>query len=169
MCTLPWFYSFAFWIRFLLSFATNFFLFLSSLSKCYGQLQIGNSSAADAKVASVGTDVHYGREYGGRPRRGYSGQHDALAAVLRMENWDYAKWCAGCFDHEQSTTMVFDGNNKVVYDQSRRSCDTAVGAYIWRWKELARTCTGISPMFEHVDMPFVRHHDEVEYVCRLSD
>lgn len=40
-----------------------------------------NSSVADARVASVGTDVFLGRGYGGPLRRGFPGEQNALAAV----------------------------------------------------------------------------------------
>lgn len=33
------------------------------------------------------------------------------------------------------------------------------------WKD----CAGIFLWFEHVDMPIIRHGDEVEYVQQLSD
>lgn len=52
--------------------------------------------------------------------------------------------------------MVFDGNNLVVYGQNRRAHETAVGAFVCRWKALGRTCAGIFLEFEHVDMLLVR-------------
>lgn len=41
------------------------------------------SSAADGRVASVGTDLHFERGYGGRPRQVFSGALEVLAAILR--------------------------------------------------------------------------------------
>lgn len=39
----------------------------------------GNSSAADARVTSVGLDVNFGREYVGRPRRDFPAKQNAVA------------------------------------------------------------------------------------------
>lgn len=65
--------------------------------------------------------------------------------------------------------MEFDGNNLVVYDRNRRARDTKVDACVRRWKELGRMCAVIFSGFEHVDMPLVRHIDEVECVRQVSN
>lgn len=43
--------------------------------------QGGNRSAADARVASIVSDVIFGRYYGARQRQVLSGEKDSLAAV----------------------------------------------------------------------------------------
>lgn len=65
--------------------------------------------------------------------------------------------------------MALDGTSLVVYDQNRRARDSVVGAYVFRWKGPGKTFAGISIGFYHIEMPFVRHSKEVDYVRRLSD
>lgn len=55
------------------------------------------SSTVDARVARIGSKVHFGREYGGRPQRVFAGDQDALATVSRWEYCDYREWCVGWF------------------------------------------------------------------------
>lgn len=105
------------------------------------------SSAVDKRVASAESDIRFGRCYGHRPRLIFSGEQDVLAAVLRWEYCDYAKWLAGWFERQCLAEMEFDRNNSVVYDQNRCAQDTAVGAYIWPWKALERTCAEIFVRF----------------------
>lgn len=50
-----------------------------------------NSSAADTSIVSVGSDVNFGRSYGGRPRRVFARDQNSLAAILRCEYRDYEK------------------------------------------------------------------------------
>lgn len=75
----------------------------------------------------------------------------------------------GWFDHQCFSEMAFDGSKLVVYDRKRRACNTAVGAYAHQPEALERTIARIFLEFEHVDMSFVRHSDEVVYVHRLND
>lgn len=65
--------------------------------------------------------------------------------------------------------MAFVGNNLLVYDRNRRARDTAIGAHVHRWKALGLSFARILLGFEHVDMPFERHSDEVGYVSLLND
>lgn len=53
--------------------------------------QGGNSSAADALVASTKTDFHFDRGYRGRLQQVFPGEQDASAAVLRWEYCVYAE------------------------------------------------------------------------------
>lgn len=43
--------------------------------------QNGSSSAADARVGSLGSHVHFGRGYVGSPQWGFQSEKDALVAV----------------------------------------------------------------------------------------
>lgn len=133
-------------------------------------VQGGNSSATDARVASVGTDVYFCRGFGGGPRWGFfSGEHDAFVSVPRWEHRDYSEWCVGWIDQQRFAEVAFHGNNLVIYDWNRRAWNTAVGSYCRRWKFLGRTCAEIFIRFRHMDIPFVRHCDMVEYVRRLNN
>lgn len=57
----------------------------------------------------------------------------------------------------------------MVQDRNRRARDTAVGVYDRHLNPFGRTCAGKFFRFEHADIPFVRHSDEVECVRLLSD
>lgn len=131
--------------------------------------QGGSSSAADASVVGVRWDVIFHGGYGGWPRRDFSGEQDASAAVSQWEYRDYAEWCAGWLEKQGFAEMGFNGNNLVVYDQNCRARDIAEGAYVCLRKALERTYSRICFGFEHVNMPRVRHSDKVDYVSRLSD
>lgn len=64
-------------------------------------IQRGNSSASGARIASVGSYVHFCREYGGRLWRVFVGEQDALAAVPQREYRRYVEWCAWWFDQQR--------------------------------------------------------------------
>lgn len=71
------------------------------------------------------------------------------------------------FLHLAETT--FGGNILVVYDQNRKFRNTVVGAYAHRWMACGRIYTGLFPVLKHVNILFVRHSDEMEYVHQLDD
>lgn len=77
-------------------------------------IQGRNKSDADTRVASVGSDFHFGKEYGSRPLRVSPDEHDALAVAPRWIYWDYTEWCAGWFDQQRFAETAFDGDNLVV-------------------------------------------------------
>lgn len=124
---------------------------------------------AAAKVACIGSDNHFGRGYGGQPQRVISGEQEALFTAPRWKIRDYAEWCARWFDQQRFVEMAMDGKHLVVYDQNHRASDTTVGAYVGQWMALGRAyaekCFGL----EHVNMPYVRHSDEVKNGSRLRD
>lgn len=46
-------------------------------------IQGGKSGGADVRIVGSGKDVHYGRGFGGPPRRVFPVEQDMLAAVPR--------------------------------------------------------------------------------------
>lgn len=63
--------------------------------------------------------------------------------------------------------MAFDDSNLEVYDRTHRAHDTAAGACVCQWNVFGTKCAKTFLGFEHVDIPFVRNSDKVEYVLRL--
>lgn len=61
--------------------------------------------------------------------------------------------------------MAFDGKHVVAKDGNSGARDTAVNAYFCCWQAHGRTSAGVSFELECVDMRFVCHGDEEEYLC----
>lgn len=129
-----------------------------------GQSSAGHSSNAAATAPSVGTEVRFSRGYGGRLRQMFPGERDGLATVPHWEYCDYVEWCAGWFDKKGFAEMAYDAQKLVLHDRNHRVYETVVSAYVHRRKAFRKSCAGIFLGLEHVDMPFISHRDEVEYM-----
>lgn len=128
-----------------------------------------SSSVNDATVASFGWDVNIGRGICGQPRQNFLDEQDAVATVLWWKYRDFAERCVGRFNQQSFAGKAFDENKLVVYLRNCRVRDTAIVSYVYWWKVLGNTFSGIFFGLENVDMLFLRHRNVVEYVRILSD
>lgn len=72
--------------------------------------QRGSNSAVDAKVATVSSDVIFGRGHGDLSRWYFTHEQGALAALSPCNYHDYSEWCAWWFDQQRFAEMAFDGS-----------------------------------------------------------
>lgn len=107
----------------------------------------GDSSAVDAVVANIRSDVIFDRGYDDRTWRVFQSEPDALAVVSPWKYNNYPELCVGWFDHIGFAEMKIDGNNLVAYNRGRQARDNSVGEYSRRRKVLERTYARISPVF----------------------
>lgn len=86
----------------------------------------------------------------------------ALRKLLRREA--VARWTRDQEASDQTLYLVDATDNFLVYRRNCRARDTAIGAYFCRRKALERTCDENFLGLEFVDMPFVHHSNEAEFV-----
>lgn len=63
--------------------------------------------------------------------------------------------------------MFSDGRNSTTFDRMGICCDLDTGAWNRTWTGAEMCRAAITVLVCCLDMPFVRHTDEIAYVCAL--
>lgn len=78
------------------------------------------------------------------------------------------RWSA-CYKARRVFEISVDGKSLCIYSRQDRSKHTFFGAYALRWRSLSRSCPGVLLSVPNLDMSFVRHATEVQYVRRMRE
>lgn len=148
----------------------SYLCFLSfSLWRSNEAAQVGNCRTVNAKVANVGPDVMFGRDYSGQ-RHQQDISVNRIRSPLSYSRNSVNRRSAVRGSSISNAPLRWRSIKKLlVYDPSCRACNTAVGAHVQKWKSLERACAGIFICFESMDLPLVCHKDKVEFVRRLNN
>lgn len=93
---------------------------------------------------------------------------ELLSAMTLQDYRKYALRCSDCCDDHLLIEMAMDRGSLSIYHRQGCSRDTCVGSYACRWRAVSRPCPGVLLNMPDLDMSFVLHSAEVEYVRRRA-